>query len=136
MKSTLNTHNKIRPTDVFLLAAWFGLICGVIEGIGLLAFQELGWQHSKLYIQVTSQIVWLSAIYDFVLFIGIAAMLVLLRRFLGRFDELQAVTTVFICLTAFDWLSLVAEGRLRHYALFTVSLGLALALGRGCADTK
>jgi hypothetical protein len=55
--------------DTLLLAAWFGLASGLVEGGGLLLFQKLGWlPWSMAVIAVSVEIIWISAVFILLLF--------------------------------------------------------------------
>ena len=60
-------HSHV-PAKVLLIATWFGLATGLLEGTCLLAFQELGWLNWDMALKgVSLEIIWIAALFDLLL---------------------------------------------------------------------
>lgn len=114
-----------------LLAIWFGIVAGLVEGAGLLAFQHINWARWGPMIHVSSPIVWISPIVDVCLFLLVSVLLWLLARIAKRIPALQVAIFVLSFLTAYDWLTVT--GRLYRLACVLFALGAAAAVGRWCS---
>ncbi len=117
-------------------AAWLGLLCGLVEGTGLVLFHRLGWLNWNIAkVPVTAEIVWVSALADLLLFAaaglpGIAATRVLSpQRFPARFTVSALVFLLF-----FDWLAL--SGRIQLSGALVLALGLAAVFTRWFAKRE
>jgi arylsulfatase A-like enzyme len=115
-------------TSSLLLAAWFGVIGGVIEGLGLLLFQWVNWASWGKFFHVSTEILWISATFDLVLFslIALGAAFVLSR--MRRVPVLPVVFVILATLTFYDWLELTQ--RLSRFSCLMLGAGLAVALNR------
>lgn len=118
-----------RPRDILQLAAWFGLVAGLVEGLSLLTLQKLdwlGWPIAKK--AVSMEIAWISPLVDLALFLGLGAVLALAAKVFPRTAVAHFAVLSLGFLTFYDWLVLV--GRFRHYGCFVFALGLATVLWR------
>ena len=114
-------------TVALLFAAWAGLLCGLVEGAGLLALQRLGWLNWNMaQVAVSAEIVWISALFDLLLFLVVGLLCAAVLRWLPRW--LPAAIGLLAFLLFFDWLAL--SGRIRHSAALILGLGLAVAFAR------
>ncbi len=115
-------------TGILAMAAWFGLITGLVEGSALLLFQRLHWLTWDIAQRgVSAEIIWISCAFDLVLF-GVAGLVLCASGRMLRRDVFGVATFLFIFLMCFDWLVII--GRIRHYAIALLSLGVASLLIR------
>ncbi len=114
--------------SILMLAAWFGLVAGLVEGVGLLLFQRINWANWGRATHVSVEIIWISAMWDFLLFVLAGMGVVLLARLLPKLPALRFSVFLFGALTFYDWLELT--DRLTQYSVFFLALGLATALVR------
>src|SRR5579863_164678 len=119
-KSTASLSAK----DVILLAVWLGVPTGLVEGGLLLILQKLRWlPWSMQEWSVSLEIVWISSVFDLLLFVVVGLMLVGLGRILPRLVSLRGCLFFFVWLTCFDWLAI--SGRIHSYAALILAAGLA-----------
>jgi len=62
---------------LLLIAVWSGIVLGLTEGIGLLAFQRINWQRWGAMTHVSKEIVWICPIVDTLFFLAMSAVLAL-----------------------------------------------------------
>jgi len=111
--------------DVLLIAAWFGLATGLIEGSLFVAFQRLG-----RVMHVTADIVWIATVFDLVLFGLLGSLLVVMARL---FPTLPVTQFSVSCSTFFalaDWLAIAFYERISSYGIALLAAGLAAAFTR------
>jgi arylsulfatase A-like enzyme len=112
-------------------ALWFGLLTGLVEGVGFIALQRLNWLTAKTgLVDVSIDIVWFSVVFNLLLFAIIGLMLALAARFVPKLLVIKLAIFVFALLTFFDWLTLALFGRVRLYAIAALALGLAVQCTR------
>ncbi len=116
----------VRVRDVLLMAAWYGMVTGLVEGAGLFLFQHLGWLNWFMsQMGVWWDILWISALFDLVVFlavgIGLSLAVVLLpQRLAIRFCVFSLSFLMFL-----NWL--LISGRIRQSACLVLAVGLATA---------
>jgi arylsulfatase A-like enzyme len=113
---------------ILLISIWFGLVCGLIEGVELLVLQGLGWINWNDMVWVSSEIIWVSPITDVALFVGVGLVLALAQRLFVRLRDPRIAIFTFGLLTIYDWLSIAGSGRIHRYAILSLSLGLVAVL--------
>ena len=69
---------------ILRVAMWFGLVTGLVEGLGLWLLQVLHWQTWRMGEVVTADIIWISTVFDFLLFSILAVLLLGVGRLLPR----------------------------------------------------
>jgi len=111
-----------------LLAAWFGIAAGLVEGLGLLLFQRIDWRQWGVTIHVSTPILWISPLVDLAVFLSIAAGLMLGSRLWRGLPVFQAAVFFFVSLTVYDWL--LVPRRLYHSACFLLAVGLGTFLSQ------
>jgi arylsulfatase A-like enzyme len=126
-----STHEAVnhpsKPVRLLLFAAWSGLLCGLVEGAGLLALQQLGWLNwSMAQMAVSAEIVWISALFGLLLFLTVGVVGAAVVRWMPRLMPLAIAALAFLLF--FDWLAL--SGRIRHYGVLMLALGMAVAFAR------
>ncbi|MCU1298211.1 MAG: hypothetical protein JWO91_2489, partial [Acidobacteriaceae bacterium] len=110
------------------LSACFGILTGVIEGLGLLLFQRINWQRWGPMMHVSKEILWISPIVDVIFFAIIALLVLFASRVSSRVNAFRALIFVLSFLTIYDFLTLTS--RLLHLACVLLSLGAAVAFTR------
>jgi len=115
-------------TSLLLLATWFGILTGLLEGAGLLIFQRINWAQWGRVIHVSKQILWISPLVDLLFFL-IPALLVWLASWLStRIPSIRVLCFLLSFLAVYDWLTLT--NRLYHRACVLLALGVAVAFTR------
>jgi len=110
------------------LAISFAILCGLVEGCLLIAFQRLNWQDWGRMLHVSAPIIWISPLVDLLLFGVIICLIVAVAKI---FPKIPAVSTTVFCLsflTVYDWLTCI--GRLRHWSCLLLAIGLASVFTR------
>jgi arylsulfatase A-like enzyme len=114
---------------VLILATWFGLVTGLLEGTGLLVAQKLRWlDWETLQRGVALEIVWIAPLVDLVLFGGVGVILVLAARILTRLEITRISVFVFAFMAFADLVALT--GRIQLYSVVIFAAGLATAFVR------
>jgi len=115
------------PKRVLLFAAWAGLLCGLVEGAGLLGMQQLGWLNWNMaQVAVSVEIIWIAALFDFLLFFAVGLLSAVSVGVAPRLLPVAVGAQGFLLL--FDWLAL--SGRIRHSGALMLALGLAVVFVR------
>src|SRR5690242_19524090 len=58
-----------RPLRVLIIAMWFGIVAGLVEGTGLLAIEKLPWLVWMMpRLSVSAEIIWICLLFDLILF--------------------------------------------------------------------
>src|SRR4030088_736199 len=93
---------------MLLLAAGFGLLTGLVEGLGLLAFHGFPWftLNSRIPEGVSSEILWISPIVNLILFLMMGLILAALGRLMPRRPIVRIALFLFLFLAIVDWLGL------------------------------
>ena len=108
--------------EVGLLAVWFGIVAGLIEGVGLLVFQALNWQQWGINAHVSGPIIWISPVVDVALFLALVLIFAAVDRLIGRPRALRWTLFSFAFLTVYDWL--MVTGRIYFLACFVLAAGV------------
>ena len=117
--------------NVLLIAAWFGLVTGLLEGAGFLAIQKLGrlnWNMALM--DVSTEIVWISALFDLLLFGVVGLALAVLARCFPRLSIIVFSVFLFACLAFSDLLAVALYERIYPYAIVALAVGLAVVFTR------
>src|SRR5215831_2034503 len=119
-----------RPSlaSILVLGAWFGLLTGLLEGLGLLIFQRINWQNWARMVHVSAPILWISPVVSFLLFVGLAIGGWGLAKIFPRLPILRVLVFLFAALAVYDWLALMS--RLYYIACLTLALGIATVFSR------
>lgn len=113
---------------LLLMAGWFGIVAGMVEGAGLLVFQRINWARWGPTLHVSGPIVWISAVVDVLLFSFVALLIGLAGRFIPRLPTAAVVVFLLSTLTVYDWLALTA--RLYPVSCLLLALGIAAVITR------
>jgi arylsulfatase A-like enzyme len=125
----------VRPSssaqNILITAAWFGLVTGLIEGTGLWALQQLGWLAGPFtFLGASLEIIWISALFDLLMFSILGLALSLIARLLPRLPVMLLAVFLFASLTFFDWLAIPLIGHISIFAVFILAVGLAVQFSR------
>ncbi len=109
--------------------AWFGLVTGLIEGLGLLAVFGYGWlTPNNVITGVTAPIIWISALVNFGLFLLLAVCGMLVQKLWPKVEVPKRLVPFFVFVACVDWLAL--SGRLSPIAVLSLAAGIAVAFNR------
>ena len=112
-----------RARDIIVLALWFGLVAGLVEGVVLRVSRPPGWVTWS-----PNEILWISPLVEALLF-GVAALaLVGVARLSPSLPVLRIAVFLFGLLMFFDWATL--KGHIRQSAGLILAAGLAVTLAR------
>jgi arylsulfatase A-like enzyme len=115
--------------DVLRIAAWFGLLTGLVEGVAFLVFQRLGWlEWNRAFVPVAWEILWVAPFVDLLLFSSLGVALVVVGRFFHNASMPRFAFLVCAFCAFYDWIAL--SGRLYHYSVAALALGLAVVVTR------
>ena len=113
---------------IFSTALWFGVVAGLGEGLGLLAFQRINWTAWARIIHVSKDIIWISPLVDLGFYVLVAVLVALVRLLVARWPAFHTLAFLLVFLTAYDWL--MVSGRLYRRAALVLALGVAVAFSR------
>jgi arylsulfatase A-like enzyme len=114
---------------LLVLGAWFGLVTGMVEGIGLLAVFGYGWlAPNNVRAGVTAPIIWISALVNLGLFLLLALCGMLAQKLLPKVEVPKLLVPLFVFVACVDWLAL--SGRLGPIAVLSLAAGIAVTYNR------
>jgi arylsulfatase A-like enzyme len=117
--------------DLFITAAWFGLVTGLIEGTALWGLQQLGWLSGSLtFLGFSVEIIWIATLFDLLLYCALGLALGLAARLLPQLPITSVSVFLFAFLAFFDWLAILLAGRARIWAIPVPAIGLAVQSAR------
>ena len=125
---------RVHVATLLAMAAWFGIITGLVEGLLLLLFQRLNWRSWGPMMHVGKEIIWISPVVDVAFF---AFVVLIVAAAAAIFRPIPAIRTAITVLTAaavYDWLT--ATARLTHRSSLLLAVGIAVALGRWVAKRE
>ena len=128
-----STRGEVRPSlgSLLLLAIWFAIVAGLVEGVGLLLFQRINWARWGPTLHVSQPILWISPIVDLVLFGVLTLGLWTVGRLVPKLRLLQGSIALVTALTLYDWLTVTA--RLSHLSCLLLAAGAGVAFSRWVA---
>ena len=119
-----------KAIDLFVVAAWFGLTAGLLEGAVFLVARRLGWLGQELGVNsITQEIVWIAALFDLLLFSAAAVALLGVAR-LFRQLPLATASVLFSTMTAEALLVVALTGHMSFYAIALLGAGLGVTFTR------
>jgi arylsulfatase A-like enzyme len=126
-------HSKSRPqlTTLLLIAVWFGVVTGLIEGAGLMLFQRLNWASWGPMLHVSWPILWIAPLVDVTLFLAPASVTALVLGIWPRSTALTILVFMLSLASVYDWLTVT--GRLLHWSSLLLAFGVSVALTRWIA---
>jgi len=107
--------------NVLLVAAWFGLVSGLIEGLAFLGVQRLSSSQ-----QVSIEILWISAVFNFVMFGAIGIALTAINRISRGRAHIDFTIALFVSLTCLDWLGVTLGKWIHPAAILILTIGLTV----------
>jgi hypothetical protein len=113
---------------LLLIAIWFGIFAGLIEGCGLILFQRLNWQNWGQVLHVSAPIIWISPLVDLAFFTLVTCLVLVAGKIVPRLVVFPILIFLLLFLSAYDWLTLT--GRLYHWSCLLLALGIAAAFTR------
>jgi arylsulfatase A-like enzyme len=114
--------------QILLIAIWFGIVCGLVEGCGLLLVQRVNWERWGPTVHVSGRIVWISALFDMVLFLMVGLMVGALARLVRSLPAVVVTVWVLTGLSVYDWL--ILTDRLYHMSCLLLAVGAGAAVSR------
>ena len=111
--------------NVLVVALWFGLVSGLTEGLAFLTIQHFSASH-----QVSIEIIWVSAVFNFVMFGAIGIVLASIDRFGLRRAHLDFAVVPFVFLTCLDWLGITLGTWIHHVAILILAIALTVLFRR------
>jgi arylsulfatase A-like enzyme len=116
-------------TNILVIAMWFGLVTGLVEGAGFVFFQKLGWLGWERSLSAVSlEIIWLSTLFNLLLFSMLGLLLSALAYFLPKLVLTWKTVFLFAFLMFYDWVSLT--GRIHEYSALILGVGTTVAFTR------
>lgn len=128
MRSHPAQRSESRIITIFASAAWFGIVAGFGEGVGLLLFQRINWAQWARVMHVSKEILWISPVVDLCFFLLIGLAVVLYEKLSSRIPGVRVLAFLLTFLTVYDWLMLT--GHFYRRAALIFALGVAVAVGR------
>lgn len=113
---------------LLLIAAWFAIVTGLVEGAGLLLFQRINWASWGAMLHVSLPIVWIAVVVDLLFFWFLAMVIGIAARLLPRLPAIRMLVFLLSAAAVYDWLALT--GRLYHLSSVLLALGVAAVLTR------
>jgi arylsulfatase A-like enzyme len=129
-------RSAVEPTAdgaryVFLLATSFGLATGLLEGAGFLALQRLEWLGRRVVIDsVTPEIVWISMLFNLLLFNIIGLGLLWITRTVPRLPRGKPFVYLFSVMACVDLTVLTLDGHMHLSAVIILGVGIGVSLAR------
>src|SRR3984885_8669943 len=126
-----NSTSSLPAGSFLLLSACFGLITGLVEGLGLLAFHGLPWftLNSRIPEGVSVEILWISPVVNLLLFLFLGLVILALSRLFPRLPWLRISLFLFSFMAVADWAGLT--GRVGPIAVLVLAVGFGtVASGR------
>lgn len=129
MNNTGSGPGRARAADLLAIAAWFGLVAGLLEGISRTVLQSLdGVSWEMLLSAVSVKIIWVAPFFYVVVFTLGGVVLALLSWSAPRLPMARATVFLFGLAGFTDLLS--SSGRLHRWGVVMLALGLAVVLAR------
>jgi len=116
---------------LLLVSVCFGLMVGLVEGVALLLIHGHGWGNPSLHEGVGPQIVWISAVANLLLFVGVALAIMLTAQVLPGARMFRVAVFLFTALAIADWIGVT--GRISVLGTISLAVGLAFVLSQWLA---
>ena len=121
--------SKRTGRDLLVLAASFGLIAGLVEGLELLLMHQAQLLNWRLYNRaVWYETLWIAPLVDVVLFSLAGGFFALIGLIFPRLPINKTAWFTFIFFTIFDWVFVALYGRISLIAILILSVGLSFQL--------
>lgn len=118
------------PVHIIRLALLFGIVCGLVEGIGLMAGTRIGTDPARVWIEIVS----ISTVVDTILFAVTGFLLAGAQLLIRRISLVPIAFFVFLAMCFWSWLG-VAHVTTRN-GILALSLGLGVAGANWCAHNR
>lgn len=120
--------------ELLQLATWFGVVTGLVEGFGILAAFGYGWLNDNIRAGVSIEIIWISAVVNLLLFLGLAVVAGFFKSLLPRIVVPQVIVPLFLFLGFLDWVAI--SGRIGPVAVLVLAAGLATMVFRALSKRE
>src|SRR5579863_295617 len=124
------TEQSVSAGRILLLSAAFGIVVGLVEGLGLLIFHGLPWfkLNSRIPEGVSIEILWISPVVNLLFFLALGLVFAALLRFLPRLQVLHAALFLFTFLAFVDWVGLT--GHIAVVGILALGVGFGVVISR------
>ncbi len=114
---------------VFRMAAWFGIVAGLIEGILYLVLQELRWSSGAAWkLPASVEIIWIAGFFNALFYLTVALGLLVCARLIPRLPVLPSAVFFFSAMSFVIFLQF--PGKIHPAGVVVLALGLAAAVRR------
>jgi arylsulfatase A-like enzyme len=120
----LAARTSPRPHHALLVAAWFGLAAGLLEGVVALSLRGV----PGYAVRVSPDILWIAPTFNLLLFLLMGASLAALYRLGGKSPDISLLTGLLSWATLFGLMLLL--GLMHQIAALILSLGVAVQIAR------
>jgi arylsulfatase A-like enzyme len=114
--------------SLLVIGLWFGIVTGMVEGVGLLIFQRVNWARWGAIMHVSREILWISPLVDLILFVAVAIAVFLISRIFKSIPAFRVLIFLLAFLSAYDFLTV--PDRLYHLASLVLAIGVAVSFSR------
>src|SRR5439155_26049453 len=104
LRSQIDTGPAVSATPVgtiLLIAAWFGIVAGLTEGVGLLLFQRINWAQWGRLMHVSEEVLWISPLVDLFFFLIVTLLVWLISRCSWRVPPTRLLVFLLTFLTIY-----------------------------------
>ena len=123
------TPKSVRFAQMVMIAAWFGIVTGLAEGILYLLLQKTGWVSRSMWLLPASiDIIWIACVFETLLYFSAGLALLLLSRFFPTLPILRWAVFLFSASTFVAFLQ--SPGKLHVAAVVCLALGFAASCAR------
>ncbi len=128
MNEARNKATDFSSISIFLMAVWFGLAAGLLEGVLKWGMPVLGLAGSTRFCLGDLKVLWAPVAVDLVLFLTVAFALWLVSRLATRLPWLVIASGLFATLLFYG--TLAVTGRLRERDAIILAIGLGVVTSR------
>jgi len=121
-KSNLPVQSSL---TIILIAMWFGLATGIIEGVIFIISQMLGQM-----VSVTHEILWIAPLSDLLVFLLAGIALAIASLIIPRLPAIDLAVGLFAFLAILAWTLATFFEDLANYAILLLTLGLTITFIR------
>jgi arylsulfatase A-like enzyme len=112
--------------DIFLLAAGFGLLTGIVEGLGLLLLHQTQFLNWRLYNRaIWYETLWIAPLIDLVLFSLAGGFFALVGSLVPKLPTRKIAWFAFVLFAIFDWIFFILYGRISLVAILILTVGIS-----------
>jgi len=126
MPNVNETQPESAPS-LLLMATWFALVTGIIEGLGLLLFQRLNWENWGKMVHVTVPVIWIAPLVD----LGVSLLVALVLLGVCRLFRLpMARTAVLVYASGMVYIWAALPERLTYHVDVLLGIAAGVSLSR------